>query len=316
MSDTNPDDAAAPRDPNAELLWLLGQPSLDEFLHFMKWKAVGGGAMSPAALADEWRAANDLYHDLQTSEAGAADGADCLPLPSEMAPLARRLRRHPWYRTAYDALPTRIRMVEVGKLIASQTHIANVFSTDRAHTLGPSPSPEALFDFCLPIDRPDPPVRIQRLTANRYLFSSPSTDLRAQEPILLDAAKFGALESFGPVAGAIGLPIGFGSNFLSAIQSEGRLVLHNGYHRAHTLHSLGITHAPCVVETVTRTDELKLTAGDAVSDDPVLYFRSKRPPLLRDFFDPRLIKRFAARPMETMVEVEFTLKSWTATDLG
>lgn len=311
-------DMAAPdagqRDYNAEMLWLLGQPSLDEYLSFVQEKAVGGKAMPANLLADEWRAANDLFFELEKSEAGAADGADCLPLPPELEPLADALRADPYYTSTFDTLPTEIRMVELDRLMVSQKHIASVFSAERARVLGATPTPEALFRFCLPLDRPNPPVRIQRLAANRYLFSSGSTDLRAHNPILLDRNQIAGISSYGPIAGAVGLLVGFGSNFLTAIRSEERMVLHNGYHRAYTMRALGITHAPCIVETVTRTDELNLAASERVSDAPAFYFRSKRPPMLRDFFNPLLVKRLAVKPLETVVEVEFKLKSWTGTD--
>lgn len=311
-----PPASPAEPDPNSELLWLLGQPHLDDYLSFVKHKAIGGGDMAAGALADEWRAANDIYHDLQTSEAGAADGAECLALPTALEPLADEVRAHPYFGEAYDTLPTQIAMVEIDKLIVSQTHIANNFSASRARALGTSPSPEALFRFCQPLDRENPPVRIQRLASDRYLFSSGSTDLRAHDPVLMSRAQVAGISSYGPIAGAIGLLVGFGSNFMTAIRSEERLVLNNGYHRAYTLRALGITHAPCIVETVTRTDELRLTASDTVSGDPVLYFRSPRPPMLRDFFNPNLVKRLAVRPIETMVEVEFKMRSWTTTDMG
>ncbi len=289
---------------------------LKHALSFVKRKAIGGDAMSARALADEWRVANDLFHALQTDQAGAADDADCLPLPPTLEPLADEVRNHAYFREAYDTLPTEIAMVEIDKLIVSQTHVANVFSEQRASALGATPSAHALFRFCLPCERENPPVRVQRLASDRYLFSSPSTDLRAHDPLLLRPDQFAGIGSYGPVAGAIGLLVGFGSNFMTAIRSEGRLVLHNGYHRAYTLRALGITHAPCIVETVTRTDELRLTASDTVTGDPAFYFRSARPPMLRDFFDPRLVKRLAVKPIETMVEVEFKMKSWSSVDVG
>jgi hypothetical protein len=92
------------------------------------------------------------------------------------------------------------------------------------------------------------------------------------------------------------------------------MVLHNGYHRAYALRALGITHAPAIVETVTRKDELRIVANSSVAEDPEFYFRAARPPLLRDFFNPKLGKRLSVRPMETAVEVEFKMRTWTTTD--
>ena len=85
--------------------------------------------------------------------------------------------------------------------------------------------------------------------------SSPPTDFRAHHPRLLRPEELAAIESIGPVAGMVGIMVGFGPNFMSAVRSGSRLVLENGYHRADTLRSLGLTHAYCVVEDVTRKDE-------------------------------------------------------------
>jgi hypothetical protein len=205
-------------------------------------------------------------------------------------------------------------MVVLDKLIVSQTHVASRFSEARARGLGPDPDLQSLFRFCLPLERTLPPVRIQRISSDRYLFSSPSTDLRAHEPCLLGRDQIANLSSFGPIAGVIGLIVGFGSNFLAVIRSDNRMVLHNGYHRAYALRALGVTHAPAIVETVTRKDELRIAASGAVSEDPEFYFRAARPPMLRDFFNPKLGKRLQVRPMETAVEVEFKMRSWTTTD--
>jgi hypothetical protein len=306
--------AAAGQDPNAEIVWLLGQPHLGDYLDFVKHKAVGGDAVDPTRLADEWRAANDVYYELEQSEAGLADTAERLSLDPSLRPLVAQLHADPYYRATFDTLPAVVEMVELDKLIVSQTHVASLFSEARACALGPRPEPEALFRFCLPLERDNPPVRIQRLASDRWLFTSPSTDLRAHEPALLRQGQLADFASFGPIAGVIGLIVGFGSNFLTAIRSDDRMVLHNGYHRAYSLRALGLTHAPCIVETVTRKDELRVAAGGSVSEDPEFYFRAARPPLLKDFFDPRLAKRFAVRPMETAVEVEFKMRTTTSTD--
>jgi hypothetical protein len=306
--------AASAQDHNSELLWLLGQPHLGDYLDFVKHKVVGGRELDQASLADEWREANEHYYELEQSEAGVADEAECLPLPPKMRKLAAELKADPYYRETFDTLPTDVRMIELDKVIVSQTHVASRFSEARARGLGPDPDPVSLFRFCLPLERTLPPVRIQRISSDRYLFSSPSTDLRAHEPCLLRPDQIANLSSFGPIAGVIGLIVGFGSNFLSVIRSDNRMVLHNGYHRAYALRALGVTHAPAIVETVTRKDELRVAACTAVAEEPEFYFRAARPPMLRDFFNPKLGKRLKVRAMETAVEVEFKMRSWTTTD--
>jgi hypothetical protein len=314
MGRIDPFKAAAIEEANVELLWLLGQPHLRDYLSFVKNKVVGGRDMDPAVLADEWRIANDLYHEMELAEEGLAESAETRPLDPSLASRVDALKQHPWYRTTFDTLPTTVEMVELDKLIVYQMSVSNLFSGARAQALGPTPSPEALFDFCLPIDRDDPPVRIQRLSGDRWVFSSPSTDLRSHEPRPLTAEQIGAFVSSGPVAGGVALLVGFGCNFMSVVRSDKRLVLHNGYHRACALRALGITHAPAIIQEVTRKDELKVAASESVNDDPAFYFLAKRPPLLKDFFDARIAKRLVVKPITHAVEIEFKVKDYTATD--
>jgi len=300
------DPAPAPpvKAPAEERLWLLGQPHLSDYLHFVRERVVGGTRMCPRALADEWRAANDVYYDLEDSESGIADSIDCRPLPAALAALVRQLEESPLYRNTLNTFAKTFEMVELDKLMVSQTYVTCSFSEERARLLGKRMSAQALFRYCQPLEHDPPPVRIEQLDGS-FVFSSGSTDLRAHRVKLMRGAEI-AIASSGPIAGIIGLPVGFGSNFFTAIRSERRLVLHNGYHRAHAMRAAGITHAPCLIQTVTRTDELAVAASDRVSDDPAFFFRSRRPPILKDFFDPRLVRRFKLRPHRTVVEVEVT----------
>jgi hypothetical protein len=63
---------------------------------------------------------------------------------------------------------------------------------------------------------------------------------------------------------------------------------------------------------VTRKDELRIAAGEAVCGDPEFYFAAKRPPLLKDFFDPKLRKVLPVLALETVIEVELKVRSGTA----
>jgi hypothetical protein len=297
-----------------DLVWLLGQPHLGDYLEFVASKTVGGRAADPRKLADEWRTANDLYYELEQSEAGIADTIGCVPIDPALEPLAAAVRANPWFRDSFDNLPVHFARVELDRLVISQNHVERGFTDAIGAALGAEPDAASLFRFCLPLERAMPPVRVQRLTGDRFVFSCPSTDFRAHHPRLLRPEELAGLDSIGPVAAMVGLMIGFGSNFMSGIRSGTRILLQNGYHRAYALRSLGFTHAYCIVEDVTRKDELKLTADGDVAADPEFYFASKRPPILRDFFDPRLAKTLSTLPMETQIEVELKVRSSTATD--
>jgi len=286
-------------------LRLLGQPPLTDYLDFVRNWVQGGADMDPRALCDEWRAANDHYYDLEKREAGIAEKADCLELPPAMRPLAEELAARPSFRITWDCLPTSFGMVELDKLVVYQRHVTLPFVEALQAQLAPPPGPEALFRFCQPLERRDPPISVRRLDEERYLFASESTDFRFHKAVLLRPEQIVGFESFGPIGAVVGLVVGFGSNFLSVIRSDGRMLLHNGYHRAHALRAAGFTHAPAVIQTVTRLDELALVAAPRVVDEPAFYFAAKRPPLLKDFFDPRLSKVLPVRHRERLIEVSF-----------
>lgn len=295
-------------------IWLLGQPSLQDFLDYVR-KAVAGGADLPQGpLVDAWRAANDVYADLEADEAGLADTIACRPLPRAMQAQARALAQTDAYRRAFDRLPTEIAMVELDKIVVSQRRVTRRFVEGLAARIPAQPDPRTLFDFCHPAERGDPPVRVRRLSGQRFLFSSDSNDLRFHEATLLRPEQIRDHIAHGPINAILGLVVGYGSNFLSAIRSDDRLVLHNGYHRAVALRMAGVTHAPVIIQHVSRRDELDMAAASAVADDPAFYFRAARPPLLKDFFDPRIRTILHTRRAERFVEVTYEVKDYTVYD--
>jgi hypothetical protein len=91
---------------------------------------------------------------------------------------------------------------------------------------------------------------------------------------------------------------------LNVASIEGRLVLHNGSHRAYFLRDIGITHAACVIQRVTRRDELEFLGGE-VHLNPDRYLKAPRPPLLKDYFDPKLRKVIAVPKKNRSVRVQF-----------
>lgn len=298
-----------------EELWLLGQPALTDYLDYVKRSVVGGEQIGRRALIDEWRTANDYYHELETAEEGIADTVERLPLPATLRPLATELKANPHYVHTFDRMPTEIEMVELAKIVVSQRRVTRTFIDGLRARLDPHPALPELFRFCQPLERRDPPLTIRRLSKDRYLFISESNDLRFHEAVLLRPDRLVDYDSGGPLGAIAGVAIGYSSNFLSLVRYEERVVLHNGYHRAVAMLAAGITHAPCVVQTVTRKDEIEVSAGDAVVEDPAFYFRARRPPILKDYLDPRIAKALRARPTRKLVEVSFEVREHNATEV-
>jgi len=92
------------------------------------------------------------------------------------------------------------------------------------------------------------------------------------------------------LVGVVGLAVCFGSNFLSVISAFDRLILHNGSHRAFTLRDLGHSHAPCIIQHVYSREELNVIASTAVAERPDAFVGLRRPPMLKDYFNPKLRK--------------------------
>lgn len=291
-------------------LWLLGQPPLQKLLDYVEDLSLPGMTPDRASLIREWNAANDRYDKLEREEAGIADQCGCRELPSQMVQLAREVEQDTRFLRTFDSVPARIAMVELDRMVLCQNHVTRDYVEALKARLGPDPGEADLFRFCLPLQAPQAPVRIRRAGSRRFVFRSDSTDFRFHEPVLLQPEQLNGYAPFGTVAGVVGLVLGFSANFLNAIEDDDnkRLLLHNGYHRACALRELGITHAPCVIQTVTRRDELDIIAKENVADDPGFYFNAPRPPLLKDFYDPALSWIVRVGKLARTIEVSFEIR--------
>jgi hypothetical protein len=66
---------------------------------------------------------------------------------------------------------------------------------------------------------------------------------------------------------------------------------------------------------VTRGEELGL-AGSKIAENPAFYFKSARPPVLKDFFDPKIRKVLQIPKMLRMIEVSFETKETDVIDFA
>ena len=294
----------------SETAWLLGQPSLDNYLSFIRNQVIDGRSLKRRDLIDEWRNANDYYYDLEVSEAGLADRIDVRSLDRRLQPLVDAIVADDRYQDAFDSVPTRIAMVELDNLIVSQLHI-DISHTDRLESRLGRGAEDCRIVALLSAAGPG------RAAAERKAHG--------KEPIhiLVDILRFqvprGKTSRPGPDArpegsrvdaGILGLKVGYSSNFLSVIESDKRMVLHNGHHRAYALRAMGYTHAPCIIQTVTRTDELNLVASREVTESPSHYFKSARPLSSRTSSIRRIRKVFQLPRILRMVEVSFEVREF------
>jgi hypothetical protein len=312
-----PDRAPAPAQQSQhQEMWLLGQAPLRKYLDFVDDMGLDFDPLGQPRLVREWSAAASYYEELARGEAGIADRPACPPLDPAMLPLAEQAMAGSRFTRTFDCLPARIAMVDLGRLVVCQNHVTRSFVDQLKARLGQDPDPAALFRFCLPFDARPEPVQIREAGSQRYLFRSDSTDFRFHEPVLLDPQQLPGYAAFGPVAGVLGLVVGFSCNFLNAVcdDDSGRMLLHNGYHRACALLELGVTHAPCVVQRVSSRDELDIVAKPVVADNPGYFFNAPRPPLMKDFLDRRIRKLVPIKKMSRVIEVSFDVRDYFVED--
>jgi hypothetical protein len=294
-----------------EHVYLIGYPPFTDYLSFMTRQPLDARDADPRRIAEEWRAANDLVRERERSEAAWADGLAIGPVPPALQPLVARAVADPIYRRAFALVPAEVGVVELDRLIVTQKNINLAQVRRLTDRLGPAPGPEAIFRACLPVDQPVADCRVSHISNNTCSFISASNDLRFLESVMIRPEQLSGYQAVGPVAGVVGLAVGFGCNYLNAVSMEGRLVLCNGMHRAYALRELGVTHVPCVVQQVTRAEELNVVGTGALRRAPELYVRVPRPSLLKDFFDPRLSKVIRLAPKARVVRVTFTIEEFS-----
>jgi hypothetical protein len=306
-----PQPAAAPapsgeapgRDALDDTLYLTGRPALRDYLRYVRTH----GAHPPAEglLTDEWEAAAAIVRALEKDEAGAADGPPIDRLSPEHTPLLAELLRSPLIRHGFNTVPTEIALVELDRLVVYQKHIDLTHATSLARSLPPTPTAADLFSICLPSDLPQPPVTWSRTHRDKFVFISPSNDLRFLGVMELGREHISNYAPPGNVVGVVGIAVGFGSNFLNAVYAERRLILRNGSHRAYALRSIGVTHVPCIVQHARSREELDVVASSEMRRDPNLYLRHRRPPMLRDYFNPALHSVLRVHRRHHVVSVTF-----------
>lgn len=288
----------------AEQLFLLGRPPLPEFLGVVVQTGAATNTDLPR-LADEWRSANDRVHELQVVEAGFADNPTITDLPPALEPLAAQTTTNPVFQHAFGLVPSRFGLVELDKLVVFQKHIDLAQVRRIQETLGSCPTDEQIFAVCAQPEGIVPPAQAGQVAGNAWGFVSRSGDLRFLEARLVTASELPGFVTSGRPTHVLMLAVGFGSNYLNAIHVEGRLLLGNGSHRAYALRSLGVTHVPCVIQEITRREELPLVLSAEVVQNIDTYVCGPRPSVLKDYFNPSLVKRLPLVQRDTQVRLSF-----------
>jgi hypothetical protein len=276
----------APASASEERIYLAGRPSLRGFVHYVQ--AHARQPTERGALVEQWQAARARLTVLERQEAGAADHPPITNLGPEYEPVLTEFFRNPLVRRSFNTLPTDIALVPLDQLVVYQKHIDLDHVRRLRERYGRDLDEAAVFRICLPSEPPRAPVTWSGTRRGQFVFLSPSNDLRYLGASAVEPEQFASPASRGSLVGMVGLAVGFGSNFLNAFHAAGRLILNNGSHRAFALREAGVTHVPCVIQQIAGLEELALVAPTEVRRRPRLFLEHRRPPMLRDYFDPRL----------------------------
>jgi hypothetical protein len=304
-SDSKPADQPQ-QDAVSENLYLVGRPTLKQFIHYVRGHAVN--QPSKGTLTDEWQAAHTVVRTLEKEEAGLADNPPIRTMGMEYESFLVEFLKDPLVRYNFNTVPTEVAFVELDRLVVYQKHIDLNFARQLESKLGPAPTEEQILKTCLPYDHPQPPVKWTRVRHGKYVFMSVSNDMRFLGAMPLHSGNIKDYPPPGNLVGVVGIAVGFGSNFLNAIYVENRLILNNGSHRAYALRKMGITHVPCIVQHLSSRDELDLVGSSEIRRDPDFYLKHPRPSMLKDYFNPKLQKLMPVRRRLRQITVRFEVE--------
>lgn len=292
-----------------ECVYLIGRPPIAEFIGFIQTQTADSHLMDPSKLTEEWRNANERVKEIEKIEDGFGDDHVLQPIPQHLNKLLDEVYQDDVFKKAYGFMPYEFGIVELDKLIVYQKFI-NLKHVDRIkRQIEKCLSDEEIFKLCFPYNRQvslKAGFNQQQINSNAYHFVSPSNDLRYLDSILLQKDQINGYIPNGEVAGIVAIVVGFGTNYLSAVSVDNRLILNNGSHRAYALRDLGVTHIPCVVQTAHSVDELELFGTNIISTVQ-RYHNNGRPPLLKDYFDSRLRKIVSLSAMKRHLQVNFSI---------
>ena len=273
-------------DPTVILRGLLPLPRLIRFVR----ERCPPGSLDEAVLMDEWRQARAVALRLIDEEAGHAEDVGVQALPEEMKPLAEQVLRQPSMHRLATLVPRSWCMVEIDRLVVFQDSINLRHADQLKASMGATPDAQQLMDLAsCNGTHAHPTVRFTR-SDGEYTFAAESNDLRFLDVTTVDPVAIADYEPFGAASHAIVIYLGFSDNVISATRFGKRIILTNGSHRAYALRALGFRYVPCLLTDASDEATSDLLLPAAIKQDRQLYLHAPRPPLFKDYIDPRLTR--------------------------
>lgn len=196
-------------------------------------------------------------------------------LPDCLSAVATEIRRLDMFRAVVQDLPHEIAVVSLGELVAFQFTIDRPYSA--SYRVPDEPSLEAIAEITLPRTAPAFPVNVSA-DPGGVTVSAPGPNLR--------------IAGMGVEPTPAGLPkltleLTFGTPFVQVAEFQGRMILRDGYHRAVSLLSQGVTHAPVIVLRCTDYAQTGGLGGFFFAPRIVM---GPKPPLVKHYLSPYAVE--------------------------
>ena len=240
-----------------------------------------------------WASAQKHTAALMQRQAAEADGAQVLKMPRRYAKFAERLYSEYLSSTAFSGIKTRLGMVELDKLVVFQhaidlDHIKFLSRANCGHLTEQDATRIALSPGA------PPHAAVSQNSPTLFTFSAPSRDFRCLDRKLVEAKNVEGVDFFGRPVYYIITALGYSANAMLVININSRIILMNGYHRAYFLKKHGFTRSAAVILDVQAQDEAFASILQGTADlerNPRRYIHDPRPPMLKDYFDSKLITK-------------------------
>ena len=248
-----------------------------------------------------WEELQPRVRAVQEVEALEPDTITVAAIPDDFTKPIEEITSDPLFQNTFATHAYAVAMVEIDKLIAAQRIVNPAYVQKLADQLDGDTSLGKLIEFCLSPRQTSEPIQHLELGPNVHAFTSPNSDLRFlgayRKAIGADDLRY-AVGGGLPAAAVIGF-VGYGASSVNALMVNTRMFLNNGFHRIYTLRSLGVTHAPIVVQQVTN---VQLEFPPAIAGLPREYLLSlPRPALMKDFFAPEFVTAVRTKERIRMV---------------
>jgi len=288
-------------------LFLHGACTLPEVRHFINTWCHPDDRKALENIESPWKGASEYFRNLAVTEKNISESVEIRDVSQSLRPKIDGIEENLLFKRTFSQLPHEIKLVEIEKIITCQRVVNLDYIGELKGRFPPGLDEEAVFDICMnpvsPVSLPQP-VQTEE---GSFVFSDVNPNFRflggfpkgiTKEDV--DASLDGGL----PVASVV-LLFGYDYGAVNAYRIRKRLILNNGCHRLYALRSLGVTHAPVVIQHIDNPD---LEFPPYFQKLPREYLiEHPRPAMMRGFFDSRLTARLRMKNRVSNVRI-----SWAA----